>query len=240
MLGINKIHCGDCLELMKEIDDESIDAIITDVPYNLGEINPKKIKFKDREDMNKANADDWNKDFNPIEFLPEAKRILKKNGNIVIYCSHRNFGDYFKWLDNNFERVFFGVWHKTNPVPQVRKVSFLSSCELWLCAWNVPHKFNFKNQKEMHNHIETPICMGKERVNHTAQKPIKSMLPLIEATTDEGDIVLDCYAGTGTTCVASEMLGRKFIGIEISPEYCKMAKKRLEQSRLNTPVKSSQ
>jgi len=231
-MEFDNVYCGDCIELMKELPDECIDAIITDVPYNLGNINPNMIKFKDRENMNKANADSWNKDFNPIAFLPEAKRILKKTGNIVIYCSHRNFGDYFKWLDANFDRVFFGVWHKTNPVPQVRKVSFLSSCELFLCAWNVPHKFRFKTQKEMHNFIETAICMGKERVNHTAQKPLKAMMPLIEATTDEGDVVLDCYMGTGTTCVASKNLNRKYIGFDINPDYVKLAKERLSQTKL--------
>lgn len=225
----NQIICGNCLEVMPQFPAKSIDAIITDVPYNLGDANPSKIKFKDREDMNKASVEEWNKNFDCISFLPESRRILKEKGNIVIYCSHRNFGDYFGWLNSNFDRTFFGVWHKTNPVPQVRKVSFLSACELFVCAWDVPHKFNFKTQNEMHNFIESPICQGNERLGHTAQKPLKAMIPLIEATTDKGDLVLDPFCGSGTTCEAAKRLGRKFIGIDLNSDYCEMARKRLSQ-----------
>jgi len=229
---INKIICGDCLEVMKERPDKCVDSIITDVPFNLGEVNPTLIKFKNRENMNKSNIDEWNRGFNPVEFLPEAKRLLKKDGNVFIYCSHRNFGDYFKWLDNNFNRVFFGVWHKTNPVPQIRKVSFLSSCELFICAWNIGHKWNFKTQKEMHNFIETPICMGNERTFHSAQKPLITMKHLIEISTDKNDIIIDPFLGSGTTALACKDLKRNFIGIEINPDYCKIAEERLAQGVL--------
>ena len=76
MSFVNKIVQGDCLEIMKkESLNAFVDAIITDVPYNLGHDAQGLIKFKDREDMNKANVEKWNKDFDPIAFLPEAKRI---------------------------------------------------------------------------------------------------------------------------------------------------------------------
>lgn len=225
---MDKVICGDCLEVMKEIPDNSVDLVVTDVPYNLGDTDSELIKFKDRENMNKASIDSWNKGFNPIGFLPKIKRVLKKNGNIFIYTHHRHFGDYYKWLNDNFERVFFGVWHKTNPVPQVRKVSFLSACELFICAWNKGHKWNFETQKTMHNFIETPICMGKERVNHTAQKPIAAMIPLIKSGSKKGDTILDPFLGSGTTAVACKQLNRHFIGIEINPDYCEMARKRIQ------------
>jgi site-specific DNA-methyltransferase (adenine-specific)/modification methylase len=217
----------DCIEGMKKIDSNNIDAIITDVPYNLGEGNPNLIKFKNREDMNKANIDKWNKDFNPIEWLPEAKRILKNDGNIFVFTSHRNFGDYFNWMDKNFERTFFGAWHKTNPVPQVRKVSFLSSLELFICSWNVPHKWNFSSQNDMHNLIEYPICMGDERTEHSAQKPLDVMAYIIKVTTNENDVVLDPFMGSGTTAIASRLLNRNFIGFEIDNNYYNISLKRI-------------
>ena len=224
---------GDCLTEMQKIPDKSIDLVLTDVPYNLGEVNPNLIKFKNRQNMNKANVEEWNKEFNPIAFLPETKRILKPNGNVFIYTSHRNFGDYFKWLDKNFARVFFGVWHKTNPVPQVRKVSFLSSLELFICAWNTPHKWNFTYQNEMHNFIESPICSGNIRTEHPTQKPIVIMKHIIKKASNQGDTILDPFMGSGTTGVAAKELGRNFIGIEISPEYFKIAERRINQATKN-------
>ena len=229
---IGKIHCGDCVEVMKSFPEHSIDAVITDVPYNLGEHTSGLIKFKNRENMNKANVDEWNKGFEPLAFLPEIKRVLKSTGNIFIYCSHRQFGSYLDWLQENFDKTFFGVWHKTNPVPQVRKVAFLSSCELWVSAWNNHHKWNFGKQNDMHNFIECGICQGRERKAHTGQKPLKAMHKLIEVSTDENDIILDPFVGTGTTCVAAKELGRKWIGIEISLEYCQIASARLENCEI--------
>lgn len=229
---LNKIICGDCLEVMKEMPDKSIDAIITDVPYNLGDTDFEVIKFKDRANMNRATKDVWNKGFEPTAFLPEAKRILKKRGNVFIYTHHRHFGHYYEWLDSNFDRVFFLVWHKTNPVPQVRKVSFLSSCELCICAWNINHKWNFKTQNKMHNFIESPICQGDERSDHSAQKPIETMIHLIEISTDNGDLILDPFMGSGTTARAAKDCKRNFIGIEINPDYCKIAEERLAQGVL--------
>ena len=232
MSMINKIIYGDCLQVLKTLSSESIDAIITDVPFNLGGHTSDLIKFKNRENMNKANIINWNKNFDTLAFLPEAKRILKKDGNILIFCGHRDFGKYFDWLDKNFDRVFFGVWHKTNPVPQVRKVSFLSSIELFITAWNVPHKWNFKTQKEMHNFIENPICMGKERSIHVSQKPLKVMNYFIEIMTNEKDIILDPFMGSGSTCVAAKNLNRNWIGIELDEEYCKIASARLNNCEI--------
>lgn len=232
-----KLIQGDCMDVLPKLKDKSIDLILTDVPYNLVGHTSGLIKFKDREDMGKANIVEWNKPFDSTSWLPQAKRILKDKGNLFIFCSHRDFGDYFKWLDKRFERVFFGVWHKTNPVPQVRKVSFLSSLELFLCAWNKGHKWNFKTQNEMHNFIETPICMGNERTLHEAQIPVKLMKHFIEIASNPNDLVLDPFVGSGTTMKACLELKRGCVGIEINPEYIKITKKRLNWgSNLNPNI----
>jgi len=225
----NQVIHGDCVKVMEKFEDNCINAIITDVPYNLGETDSQVITFEEREDMNRATEAEWNKGFNPTRFLPEAKRVLKENGNIFIYTHHRHFGDYYDWLDEHFERVFFGVWHKTNPPPQVRKVSFLSACELFIVAYDKGHKWNFLGQKKMHNFIESPICMGKERTEHTAQKPIKAIKKLIRVSTDERDIVLDPFLGSGTTAVACKQLNRKFVGIEIEKKWVEKSRERLKK-----------
>ncbi|MFX0211427.1 MAG: DNA-methyltransferase, partial [Candidatus Hodarchaeota archaeon] len=144
-----------------------------------------------------------------------------------------NFGDYFNWLNSNFDRTFFGAWHKTNPIPQVRKVSFLSSLELFVCSWNVSHKWNFSNQNDMHNLIEYPICMGDERTEHSAQKPLEVMAYIIKIATNENDIVLDPFMGSGTTAIASRLCNRHFIGFEIDNKYYNISLKRV----MNIPIR---
>ena len=87
-------------------------------------------------------------------------------------------------------------------------------------------------QKDMHNFIESPICMGKERVRnpvHPTQKPLKVLNHLIKLATKPGDLVFDPFMGVGSTGVAALRLGRRFIGIEIDPLYFKAATKRIEE-----------
>jgi DNA modification methylase len=124
--------------------------------------------------------------------------------------------------------------HNTNPPPKLRRAGFLNSCELIICAWNKGHTWNFTTQKEMHNFIETPICMGKERVKnpvHPTQKPLKVLSPFIKLATNPGDLVLDPFMGVGSTGVAALQLNRRFMGIEIDPAYFETAKKRIETEK---------
>jgi len=124
--------------------------------------------------------------------------------------------------------------HNTNPIPQVRKKNYLSSIEmiLWLARYNekkCPFTFNFKTQNEMHNFIEMPLCGGKERTSHPTQKPLKLFMHLLEIHSNKNDLILDPFLGSGTTAVACEKLNRRWIGIEMNPEYIEIAKKRIEE-----------
>jgi site-specific DNA-methyltransferase (adenine-specific)/modification methylase len=123
------------------------------------------------------------------------------------------------------------VWHKTNPVPKIRKAGFLNSCELIVCMWNKGHTWNFARQRDMHNFIESPICMGRERVRnpvHPTQKPVRVLKHIIRLASKPGDLIFDPFMGVGSTGVAALQLSRKFLGIEIDPAYFKAAKTRLE------------
>jgi len=120
--------------------------------------------------------------------------------------------------------------HNTNPPPKLRRAGFLNSCELIICAWNKGHTWNFTRQRDMHNFIESPICMGKERVKnptHPTQKPIKVLSRLIELATNPGDLVFDPFMGVGSTGVAALQLNRRFTGIEIDPLYFQAAEQRI-------------
>lgn len=231
-----KLVKSDYLDAIKSIPDSSIDLILTDPPYNLANYSTGNMKFEWRAEINNDVAEWDEKPLNPSEFANEFKRILKPTGNIFIFCSYNLLGEYHKSFDPLFNTFQFMVWHKTNPIPNIRKSSFLNSCELIVCCWDKGHKWNFKRQNEMHNFIETPICMGKERVKnkegknaHPTQKPLSVLKHIIEISTNENDIVLDCFNGVGSTGEASLMLNRRYIGIDLDDEYIELSKERLSK-----------
>lgn len=231
-----KLVKSDYLDAIKSIPDSSIDLILTDPPYNLANYSTGNMKFEWRAEINNDVAEWDEKPLNPSEFANEFKRILKPTGNIFIFCSYNLLGEYHKSLDPLFNTFQFMVWHKTNPIPNIRKSSFLNSCELIVCCWDKGHTWNFKRQNEMHNFIETPICMGKERVKnkegknaHPTQKPLSVLKHIIEISTNENDIVLDCFNGVGSTGEASLMLNRRYIGIDLDDEYIELSKERLSK-----------
>ena len=239
MINIDKLNKGlliqgNCFDKLKDIPDNSIDLILTDPPYNIAKYSTGNIKFDWRSDINNDLAE-WDlSPLNPNDLVSEFKRVLSPKGNIFIFCSYNMIGEYHKAFDEEFDTFQFMVWHKTNPVPNFRKSSFLNSCELIVCCWNKGHTWNFTNQKDMHNFIESGICMGSERIKdtdgkniHPTQKPISILKKIIEIASNENDVVLDCFNGVGSTGEAALALNRKYIGIEIDKQYMDATKKRL-------------
>lgn len=233
-----EMHKGDSREILKRIPDKSIDFICTDPPYNLGQYSTGNIELPWRSDFNNDLAT-WDQDtLSPLEWRDEFLRVLKPKGNIFIFTSYNLLGKWHEVFDPLFDTFQFMVWHKTNPAPKFRKAGFLNSCELIICLWNKGHTWNFTKQNEMHNFIETPICMGNERLKdpkHPTQKPLRVMRKLIELASNTGDTILDPFAGVGTTGVAALELERKFIGIELDPIYFGASVERLKgtQSQLS-------
>ena len=223
---------GDCRDLLKKIPDNSIDLILCDPPYNIAQYSTGNIKFDWRSDINN-NVAEWDHiELNPCDFLEDFKRVLSPNGNIFIFTSYNQIGKWHEIFDPEFDTFQFMVWHKTNPVPNFRKSSFLNSCELIVCMWNKGHIWNFSTQSEMHNFIESPICMDVERLKepkHPTQKPVAILKHIIEIASSPDSIVLDPFMGVGSTGVAAMELGRKFIGIEIDDEYYNAAVNRLKE-----------
>lgn len=226
----------DCFNALKRIPDQSIDLILTDPPYNIAKYSTGNIKFDWRSDINNDLAE-WDLvEFKPEDLVNEFKRVLKPQGNIFIFCSYNLIGEYHKAFDPEFDTFQFMVWHKTNPVPNFRKSSFLNSCELIIGCWNKGHTWNFTNQRDMHNFVESAICMGSERVKgkdgkylHPTQKPVAILEKIIKIASNENDIVLDCFNGVGSTGEAALKNNRKYIGIEIDKEYINATEERLRK-----------
>ena len=168
------IEKGNCYKLLKQIPNQSIDLILTDPPYNLNPYSTGNLKMSWRKDFNNDIAK-WDKEaLNMKLLLKEYKRILSPTGNIFIFTAYNLLGEFHRFFDPEFDTFQIMVWHKTNPPPKLRRTSFLNSCELICCMWNKGHTWNFSKQNQMHNFFESPICMGKERLNHPTQKTLKT------------------------------------------------------------------
>lgn len=233
---------GDCFKKLKLLPDNSIDMIFIDPPYNLANYSTGNMNFDWRSKINNDVAEWDEKPLKPKRLLKHFKRVLKPTGNIFVFCSYNLLGDWHKVFDPEFDVFQFCVWHKTNPIPNIRKSSFLNSCELICCMWNKGHTWNFKKQNEMHNFFESPICMGAERLKepkHPTQKPVKLLKHFIEIASNENDVILDCFMGVGSTGVASLELNRRFIGIELDKGYFNASKQRLEKTKMEIENRNS-
>lgn len=224
------LRMGDSKKLIKQIPDKSIDFIFTDPPYNIGKHSTGNIPLPGRTPMNNDVASwDWI-DFSPEEWVDDFIRILKPWGNLFIFTSYNQLGRWYNALDHRFDTSQFMIWHKTNPAPKVFKAGFLNSCEMIFCCWNKKHTWNFISQSEMHNFIESPICMKPERLSdpkHPAQKPVSILKKIITIASNENDIVFDPFMGVGSTGIASLELKRRFIGFELEKDYFEASKKRM-------------
>lgn len=230
-----RIAQGDSHDLIKKIPDNSVDFILTDPPYNLAQHSTGNIPLPGRTAMNNDLAP-WDLiEFKPEEWIDDFLRILKPTGNLFIFTSYNQIGKWYDLLDHKFDATNFMVWHKTNPAPKVFKAGFLNSCELIYTCWNKGHTWNFISQAEMHNFVESSICMRPERLQdpkHPTQKPVAVLKKLITIASNENDVIFDPFMGVGSTGVAALELNRKFIGFEISPDYFKAAKLRLKNANM--------
>jgi DNA modification methylase len=227
------LHLGDARTLLRSVPDASVDLLLTDPPYNLGHYSTGNMTFSWRKEINNDVAA-WDAEpFDPGQWLEPFRRVLKPTGNIFAFTSYNLLGRWHDVYDPAFDTFQFMVWHKVNPVPKVRRAGFLNSCELIVCMWNRGHIWNFSKQAEMHNFIESPICMGKERVkdpHHPTQKPIRVLEHIVRLGSPEGGLVLDPFMGVGSTGVAALQANRRFIGMEVDGAYVDAARLRLEAS----------
>ena len=221
---------GDCLDYLSQIPDNSIDLILTDPPYNIAQYSTGNINLPGRSVLNNDLAE-WDLiPIDPFDLLPDFKRIIKPDGNIFVFTSYNLIGKWHEAFDREFDTFQLFIWHKTNPAPKIFKNGFLNSCEMIACMWNKGHKWNFSNQRDMHNFFESPICMKPERLSepkHPSQKPVRLLEHIVSIASNENDIVFDPFMGVGSTGVAALRNKRRFIGIEIEKSYFDAAEMRI-------------
>lgn len=229
MLQIESIELwnGDCLELMKDIQDNSIDLVITDPPYKLNKTTGSMTSSSksDRWQGNLRAGDKTANITNVIQFsewLPEVYRVLKENSHCYIWVNDKNLVD----LCNEAEKVGFRlhnilVWKKNNCTPNRW---YMKNCE-FIVFLHKGKSFPIKNLGDAQL-FECDNINGKDKL-HPTQKPIAYLERLILNSSDELDTVLDPFMGSGSTGVACLNTGRKFIGIELDTTYYEITKNRI-------------
>lgn len=234
---INKVVCGDCLDVMKDIPDNSIDIFFTSPPYNKagyeGFIRKKhksdawsrrNIDYGGKPEEDFMEEEDYQKW--QVKVLNECWRVLKKDGNLFynhkVRVAQHKASHPIEWLLKT--KLIFRqqlIWDR-GATPTISPIRFLPTTELifWLTK-----ERNQPNFCRLDNSSEVLRIKPDSNPNHPATFPEELVRKIVKHC--GGDIVLDPFCGIGNTCLVAKELGRKYIGIEINLEYCDMANKRL-------------
>ena len=229
----NKIIQGDCIEVMKEMEDESVDLIVTSPPYNLGNnFHSNSIRYESYEgdDMKEKEYRKWQTDF-----LNECYRVLKEKGSMWYNHKVRIKNGIIKhpieWLNkSNFYIKQEIVWNQKKGANVDKCRCFPFSERIW---WLTKRKdvkvFNKNNYKDVWNIVPKH---NRKDYNHPAimaREVVERILSLHENI----NLVLDPFVGSGTTAVIAKELGINYTGIDISEKYCEIARERVKSVQPN-------
>lgn len=226
------LYSGNAYTVIDELEKNNIkvDHIITDPPYNISHEsnfdtlkNPRKGTY----------FGDWDKNFDLLSWIPKYEKILKTNGSMIVFCSYRFISFIIETMEkSNLAVKDIIVWRKSNPMPRNIDRRYVQDMEfaVWCVKKNAKWVFNKdKNKPYMRSLIETGTVSGAERTIHPTQKSLKLMEEIIKTHTNENDIVIDPFMGSGTTGVACLLLNRKFIGVELEKEYFDISVERIKK-----------
>ena len=226
MLKTNEIYNIDCMEGLKLIDDNSIDLVIIDPPYLLNINNVKNLS-----NMNRYANDLLNlKDGFDLKVLDLLIQKMKKI-NIYIYCSKRQVKDLLNYFSNKNCNHEILTCHKQNPSPLINN-NYLPDTEYILFFREKGVKLYGNYHTKRKYYISLTNKVDKQKYKHPTIKPLELIEYHIENSSKEGDLILDCFAGSGTTLVGAINKNRRYIGFEIDKNYYEIAKKRIEEAVL--------
>ncbi len=250
---VNKILCGDTLELLKNIPDKFADLIIIDPPYNLTK-NFNGVQFNARSE---SNYEDY-----LLSWFPEVCKKLKDNGSLymcgdwkctaamqrvieqeltiinrITWQREKGRGAKNNWK-NGMEDIWFAVknphdyYFNVEAVMMKRKVIAPYKIDGKPKDWEESEEGNFRLTcpSNFWDDISIPFWSMSENTDHPTQKSEKLYAKLILASSKPDDMVFDPFLGSGTACVVAKKLNRRFCGIELNEEYCLLAQKRLHMA----------
>lgn len=210
---LNKIYQGDCLEIMKDWPDSCVDVVITDPPYGekthagarTGEGREKLITFSS---------------VTPEYMVDLARRLCFLSRRwVIMTCDWRHCAEIEKQCPEIFIRA--GVWIKPNPMPQM-------TGDRPSTGWEAIAILHRKGKKSWNGRGGSAVFnFNKISGEHPTQKPLDFIVRLVHLFSNEGEIILDPFCGSGTTLVAAHKMDRSFVGIEMDEKYVALTKDRI-------------
>ncbi len=216
-MELNKIIQGDCLEVMKGFRDNCVDLVIIDPPYS----TPVITGFGRKKVKNVADLSIQSHYFTSLK--QELERVLKDNGRLFIFCDDKFypilFAVFYEWLN-----ISLIIWDKGkigmgNPIRKQHELIMYANRE----------SYNYHRTEGITHYPSIIKCSNESNKQHAAQKPQELLDKLILGFSQENEVVLDCFAGSGSTLLSAKNLNRDYIGIELNPEYIKIAEERLNK-----------
>ena len=206
---------ADCLDIMKEMDDNSVDFTLTDIPYDAVNRDSNGLR-----NLNKGNADIITFDLN--EFLKQVYRVT--SNSICIFCGKEQFSQIYQFFANIGKGTVRPIiWEKTNPSPMNGQYIYLSGVEMGV--W-----YKKQGAKTFNAHCKNSVFHypnGRSKL-HPTEKNHDLLKDLIQDNSNEGQVIFDPCCGSVAHCLVAKELNRKYIGIELDDKYFNIAADRMK------------
>lgn len=255
MNGDFVLYNGDCLDILNQLPDNSVDMIFADPPYNLSNggftVHAGRMVSVDKGlwDISKGFLDDYAFHY---RWLEACKRVLKPGGTLWVSGTYHSIYQCGHALQSLGYHILNDIsWFKPNASPNLSCRFFTASHETIIWARKdkkAKHTFNYREMKDgswpedklkkpglqMRSvwSMGTPKPEEKKYGKHPTQKPLDLLKRIVLASTNKGDVILDPFTGSSTTGIASVIHGRKFIGIDMEKDYLELSIKRYKDIKI--------